>query len=89
MRTALAMQIAGLGVLEFLTIGATTLRLILGVALVLGGSAVGVTGYRRWRRNERTIRAGAEMHTTRSHLPVVVLVTAVPAVAAILIALDY
>ncbi len=44
-RTALSLQIAGLGVLQFLTHGHDFVRYTLGIGLVLAGSYVGLTGY--------------------------------------------
>jgi putative membrane protein len=85
-RTALALQIAGLGVLQFLTNGHDALRLVLGVLLVLVGSYVGLIGYLRCRENERSIRAGAEMHATRSTSVIAISVVAVPLIAAVALA---
>jgi putative membrane protein len=84
-RTALAMQVAGLGVLQFLTSGHSGLRVSLGLSLVLAGSFLGFAGYRRWRENERSIRAGAEMRPARSTLLVAVVIVAFPSLTAILI----
>jgi putative membrane protein len=86
-RTGLALQIAGFGVLEFLTQAETALRVVLGLVLVALGSYVGLAGYLRWRSNERSIRRGAEMHATRSTPVIAVAVVAVPLVAAVLITL--
>src|SRR5919106_4323750 len=86
-RTGLALQIAGFGVLEFLTQAQTSLRVVLGLALVALGSYVGLAGYLRWRSNERSIRSGAEMHAARSTPVIAVAVVAVPPVAAVLITL--
>lgn len=86
-RTALSLQIAGLGVLQFLTAGSDAVRILLGVVLVAIGSYVGLVGYLRWRDNERSIRAGAEMHSARSTTPVAAAVVLVPLVAALLLAL--
>lgn len=86
-RTALSLQIAGLGVLQFLTNGHDALRLILGVLLVLVGSYVGLMGYLRCHENERSIRAGVEMHAARSTSVIAVAVVAVPLAAALILAL--
>lgn len=86
-RTALALQVAGLGVLQFLTQARGGLRIVLGVLLVGIGSYVALTGYLRFRDNERSIRAGAEMHTARSTTLVAVGVVAIPLVAALLLTL--
>jgi putative membrane protein len=85
-RTALALQIAGLGVLQFLTHGHTSVRYGLGTVLVAVGSLVAVTGYFRFRDNERAIRSGEELHTARSPLVVIVAVGVIPLVAAVVIA---
>lgn len=61
------MQIAGLGVLQFLTAGDTTVRVTLVLELVGIGSYVGAAGYSRWKGNESSIRSGAHMHAARSN----------------------
>ena len=58
-RTALALQVAGLGILQFLTHAQSSCAYLLGVALVAAGSYLGVAGYRRFRSNERAMRAGS------------------------------
>ena len=60
-RTALALQVTGLGVLQFLTHSHNLVRYGLGLLLVLAGSALGGAGYRRFRSNERAIRAGTDI----------------------------
>lgn len=84
-RTGLALQIAGFGVLEFLTHGRESLRILLGLLLVALGSFVGLAGYLRWRSNERSIRRGAEMHAARSTPVIAVAVVGIPLVAALLL----
>lgn len=86
-RTALALQIAGLGVLQFLTHGHVAVRYTLGIALVLIGSYVGLTGYLRFVTNDRAIRAGTEMHTPRAAGLVALAVAGLPLVAAVALAL--
>ena len=87
-RTALALQVAGLAVLQFLAHGHGALRTFLGLALVVVGSYVGLAGYRRFRDNDRSIRAGAEMHTTRAASSAIAgAVVAIPLVAAVLLTL--
>jgi putative membrane protein len=85
-RTALALQVAGLAALQFLTAGEAVLRVGLGVVLVGTGSYVGLAGYLRFRQNERSIRAGAEMHAARATAPVAFAVVGVPLLAAVLLA---
>lgn len=84
-RTALALQVAGLGVVHFLTNTEAVVRIGLGVALVLVGSYVGLAGYLRWRDNERSIRAGHEMHTARSPSVVAVAVVVAPIIGVLLL----
>lgn len=87
-RTALALQVAGLGALQFLTQGHGAVRIGLGLALVVSGSALGLTGYLRFSANDRAIRAGGEMRTARATSLVTVAVSVVPLVAAAVIALS-
>ena len=82
-RTALALQVAGLGVLQFLTHGHTGVRVVLGLALVAVGSYVVLAGFRRYRSNERAIRAGAEVTSASTGVVVTTFVVAVPLVAAV------
>jgi putative membrane protein len=86
-RTALSLQVAGLGVLQFLTQGAGGVREGLGVVLVLLGSFAGFSGYLRFRANDRRIRSGQDMPTSRSPVVVAVAVAALPLVAAVLVSL--
>jgi putative membrane protein len=82
LRTALALQLAGLAVLQFLTHGHQALRLVLGVLLVVVGSFVGLSGFMRYRRNDRSIREGVEMHANRAASPITAAVVVIPLVAA-------
>ena len=86
-RTALALQIAGLGVLQFLTLGHAAVRLTLALALVATGSYLGLTGYRRFRANEQAMRLGAGMQPARATIVVAVVVVLVPLVAVLLLSL--
>lgn len=82
-RTALALQVAGLGALQFLTQSQDSVRYALGVALVATGSFTGVSGLRRMRRNERAIRAGQDIRPTGTGTVVVAVVVLVPLLAAL------
>jgi len=84
-RTALALQVAGLGVLQFLTHGHGTVRYVLGLGLVVVGSFVGATGYRRYYRNDRDIRAGRDLTTVRSSALVAGAVIVLPFLAAVVL----
>jgi putative membrane protein len=87
LRTALALQVAGLAVLQFLTRGHAALRLELGLALVVVGSYVGLVGFLRWRSNERAIRSGGPMQSSRATWVIAVAVVAIPLVAAVVFTL--
>jgi len=84
-RTALALQVAGLGVLQFLTHGHSWVRYLLGVGLVAVGSFVGATGYRRYYRNDRDIRSGRDLTTVRSSAVVATSVIVLPFLAAVVL----
>jgi len=85
-RTALALQVAGLGVLQFLTHGHSVVRYGLGLVLVLAGSYLGLAGYRRFRSNEASIRAGVDMGPAGSVTLLVGAVVVVPLAAALVLA---
>jgi len=55
-RTALAAVATGLAVAQF--VDAAGAELALALPLILIGAATPVAAYRRWRRNERCLRAG-------------------------------
>ena len=86
-RTALALQVAGLGVLQFLTHGDDAVRYGLGFVLVVVGSYVGWAGNVRYRSNERIIRAGGDMAAGRPTTVVTVIVALVPLAAVVVIVL--
>lgn len=85
-RTALSLQVAGLGVLQFLTQAHEGVRGLLGLTLVAAGSFVAVTGYRRFHRNDATIRAGDDMTTPRGGIVLAAAVSVVPLAGAVLVA---
>jgi putative membrane protein len=84
-RTALSLQVAGLGVLQFLTHAETSVRYLLGVGLVAVGSFVGATGYRRYYRNDRDIRGGRDLSTVGSSPVVAGAVIVLPLLAALVL----
>jgi putative membrane protein len=84
-RTAVALHVAGFGILQFLTHGHTSVREAFGIGMVAVGSFVGVVGYRRFRSNEAVIRQGGDMHTSRSPVVLALAVGALPLLAALLI----
>jgi putative membrane protein len=86
-RTAVALDVAGFGILQFLTHSQDAVRVVFGIAMVLAGSFVGMVGYRRFRRNEQTIRADGDMTTARSPVLLALAVGVLPMVAALVITL--
>ena len=87
LRTALALQVAGLGVLQFLTQGRDVLRQVLGLVLIAVGSYVGAAGYRRCRRAEQDIRAGRELSGTSIRSVTAVVVVVAPLLVGVLVVL--
>jgi putative membrane protein len=74
-RTALALVIAGLGIVQLLPPFPRVPwgRHLIGVPLIVLGAVVAVAGYAEWVRNQRALRGGAPV--PRSILPVVLAVT--------------
>jgi putative membrane protein len=70
-RTALALVVAGLGIIQLLPPfpGVPWGRHLLGVPLIVLGAAVSVTAYWEWRRTQTALRHSAPL--PRSVLPVV------------------
>ena len=87
LRTALSLQVAGLGVLQFLTGAQELLRYLLGLVLVVAGSVVGLSGHHRRRSNEDAIRSGRDLAPLRLATPVVLVVISVPLLAAVFVVL--
>jgi putative membrane protein len=86
-RTALALVVAGLGIVQLLPPfpGVPWGRHALGVPLIVLGAAVSVTAYREWRRNQTALRRSEPM--PQSVLPriLVVTVTGVAALSAVVL----
>jgi putative membrane protein len=74
-RTALALVVAGLGVVQLLPPFPRVPwgRHLIGVPLIVLGGVVAVAGYAEWVRNQRALRRGGPM--PRSVLPVVLTLT--------------
>ena len=61
-RTALALDAAGLAVAQFLTdLGPTWLQNTVAIALVLAGTLVAIGAYRRWAANDAAMRRSAPL----------------------------
>jgi putative membrane protein len=87
MRTALALVVAGLGIVQLLPPfrGVHWGRHAIGIPLIVLGAVVAVFGYLEWTANQRALRRGEPMR--RSRLPVVLAtVVAVVGVAAAVLA---
>lgn len=64
-RTALALDAAGLAAAQFLTdVGTGWLRQLVAIALVLAGTLVAASAYRRWAGNDAAMRRGAPLPTS-------------------------
>jgi putative membrane protein len=87
-RTALALVVAGLGVVQLLPPfpGVPWGRHLLGVPLIACGAVVAVVAYGEWARNQRAMRRGTPL--PRSMLPrILAVVIAVMAVISALVLL--
>jgi putative membrane protein len=74
-RTALALVVAGLGIVQLLPPFPRVPwgRHVIGVPLIVLGAVVASTGYVEWTRNQRALRRGEPL--PRSILPIVLTVT--------------
>ena len=86
-RTALALQVAGLAVLQFVSEDHQAVAQFLGLTLIVVGSLVGGIGYRRFRANERAIRAGEELSTSVVPALVTLAIVVAPLLGGVLLVL--
>jgi len=86
-RTALALVVAGLGVVQLLPPfpGVPWGRHVLGVPLIVFGAVVAVTAYREWTTSQRAMRH--EQPLPRSIMPIVmtVIIAALAVAAAVVV----
>jgi putative membrane protein len=86
-RTALALVVAGLGVVQLLPPfpGVPWGRHVLGVPLIVFGAIVAVTAYREWIRSQWAMRHGQPL--PRSVMPIImaVIIAAMAVVSAIVV----
>ena len=86
-RTALALVVAGLGIVQLLPPfpGVPWGRHVLGVPLIVFGAVVAVTAYREWTTSQRAMRH--EQPLPRSIMPIVmtVIIAAMAVVAAVVV----
>jgi putative membrane protein len=89
-RTALALVVAGLGIVQLLPPfpGVPWGRHLIGVPLIALGAVVAVAGYAEWMQNQRALRRGQPL--PRSLLPVIlgVTITSVALLSAIVLLLS-
>ena len=86
-RTALALVVAGLGVVQLLPPfpGVPRGRHVLGVPLIVFGAVVAVVAYGEWVKSQRALRRGEPL--PRSVMPrlLTVVITAIGAIAAVVV----
>jgi len=86
-RTALALVVAGLGVIQLLPPfpGVPWGRHVLGLPLIVFGAIVAVTAYREWTTSQRAMRHGQPL--PRSVMPIVmaVIIAAMAVVSAVVV----
>jgi len=86
-RTALALVVAGLGVVQLLPPfpGVPWGRHVLGIPLIVFGAAVAVAAYGEWVRNQRAMRHGRPL--PRSVMPrlLAAVITVIAAIAAVVV----
>jgi putative membrane protein len=86
-RTALALVVAGLGVVQLLPPfpGVPWGRHVLGVPLIVFGAVVAVVAYGEWVRSQRALRLGQPL--PRSVMPrlLAVVITVIAAIAAVVV----
>jgi putative membrane protein len=84
-RTALALAAGGLGAVAVLDIRGDA---VLGVGLLAVSFVTAATSYRRWALNERAMRLGEPLPSSRLPLVMAVAVAAVAMVAAVLLVIE-
>jgi putative membrane protein len=86
-RTALALVVAGLGVVQLLPPfpGVPWGRHVLGVPLIVFGAVVAVTAYREWTRNQRAMRLGLPLARSVMPLLLAAVIATMAAISAVVI----
>jgi putative membrane protein len=88
-RTALALDAAGLGVVRFAPpLGGTAGRAVIGAVLVLLGAVSAWSGHRRFLATDRAIRAGAPIPDHAAPRYLAAALAAVSVVVLVLLAVD-
>jgi putative membrane protein len=87
-RTALALDAAGLAVIQLLPpFALPQAREVLGASLVALGTLVAATSYRRWEANERAIRTDEALPPSRLPLTLAISAGAISVAALVLLLL--
>ncbi len=86
-RTALALVVAGLGVVQLLPPfpGVPWGRHVLGVPLIVFGAVVALTAYREWVRNQRAMRLSQPLSRSLMPLLLAIVVAAMAVIAAVVV----
>jgi putative membrane protein len=85
-RTALALDVGGLGVIRFAPeVGPTGGRETIGIALILLGAISASLGYRRWAATDRALRTGSPLPPSGALKLLAYSLTALSLVTAVLI----
>lgn len=86
-RTALALIGGGLAVVQFVHRTSTGVRTAVGLALIALGLTTAATSYRRWERNERAMRLGHPLPSSRLPLLLALGIAVIALIIAVLVIL--
>ena len=86
-RTALALVVAGLGVIQLLPPfpGVPWGRHVLGLPLIVFGAVVALAAYREWVRNQRAMRLGQPLARSLMPLLLAVVVATMAVISAVVV----
>ncbi len=86
-RTALALVVAGLGVVQLLPPfpGVPWGRHVLGVPLIVFGAVVAVTAHHEWVRNQRSMRLSQPLSRSLMPLLLAIVVAAMAVISAVVV----
>jgi putative membrane protein len=86
-RTALALVVAGLGVVQLLPPfpGVPWGRHVLGVPLIVFGAVVAVAAYREWVGNQRAMRLGRPLSRSRMPLLLAIVIALMGVISAVVV----
>jgi len=89
-RTALALVVAGLGIVQLLPPfpGVPEGRHLLGVPLIVLGAVLAVAAYTEWVRNQRALRRGEPMPTSVMPWILAATITGIAIIAAVVLLLS-